>query len=202
MIIDKIISLNLNFAYIKIDFFIKAVCLSFFLIAFLKNLDVRHNTCTTVGPSVLCTIHSIQDYYDTIYNIRITTQNIDNQIKIKLLLIMQDILHLSLKYSWKKEANTEVLLYMYCEVYRCMYTIHYFSRGRHWLSGQRSNFKNIRRLISFRRATNIVVLHKMGVKYIVYSQHTHTLTQHHFPLDRTQYTWGYGPCSLDGGQGR
>lgn len=69
----------------------------------------------------------------------------------------------------KEEANTEVLLYMYCEVY----TIHYFSRGRHWLSGQRSNFKNKRHVISFRRATNIVVLHKMGVKYIVYSQHTH-----------------------------
>lgn len=69
MIINKIISLNLNFANIKIDL----VCLSFFLIAFLKNLDVRQNTCTTVGPSVLCTINSIQDYYDTIYNIRIKT---------------------------------------------------------------------------------------------------------------------------------
>lgn len=77
----------------------------------------------------------------------------------------------------KKEANTEVLLYMYCEVYRCTpYIIlaECHVRGRHWLSGQRSNFKNIRRLISFRRATNIVVLHKMGVKYIVYSQRTYT----------------------------
>lgn len=77
----------------------------------------------------------------------------------------------------KKKQTLKYNLYMYRKVYRCtpyIIVAECHVRGRRLLSGQRSNFKNIRRLISLRRATNIVVLHKMGVKYIVYSQHTHT----------------------------